>query len=107
MMPRSLHNTLHVSTRSTRNRRLSGGRDSSEPRRANARAELNLFVYSVYSVVKPYDRHSRHNPSRERAMVCKMIKQVSCLRQGYGGRNGGQICVQGQMMGQINDVSIV
>lgn len=34
---------LHVSTRSTNNRRLSGGRDSSEPRRANARAELKTF----------------------------------------------------------------
>ena len=42
---------LHVSTCSTNNRRLSGVRDSSEPRRANARAELNLFVYLVYFVV--------------------------------------------------------
>ena len=39
---------LHVSTN---NRRLSGVRDSSEPRRANASAELNLFVYLVYFVV--------------------------------------------------------
>ena len=35
--------TLLQSTRSTHNRRLSGVRDSSEPRRANARAELKHF----------------------------------------------------------------
>ena len=46
---------LHVSTRlnpnknSTHNRRLPGVRDSSEPRRANARAELKPFrVFSVF-----------------------------------------------------------
>ena len=40
---------LHVSTRSANNRRLSGVRDSSEPRRANARAELKILrVFSVF-----------------------------------------------------------
>ena len=45
---RNLCEALYVS-RSTHNRRLSGVRDSSEPRRANASAELKPFrVFSVF-----------------------------------------------------------